>query len=140
MKNNYLSEQEIDDITTAIYNDVTPTIYEDVSEDVVYEYSGFNEQVVKEVLKDKEWKRVGDSEFVITREGRIFNSKTIKYRKPTLTSVSLTIMLGTQRLSLQQFFEDNGWTFDLEEIAKTYKKNKWGITIVYPYRSYFKSL
>ena len=137
MKKNYLSEEEIDDITTAIYNDLTPAIYEDVSEDVVDNY---NEQVVKELFKDKEYKRVGDSEFVITREGRIFNSKTIKYRKPTLTSVSLTVILGTERVSIQEFFEDNGWTFDLEEIARRYKNNNWGITVVYPYRSYFKSL
>ena len=138
MKKAYLTEQEIDEITAAIYNDTLETLYESVPETVE---DDFNREVVKEVFKDEEYKRVEDSEFVITRQGRIFNSKTIKFRRPSLTGSSLFFLRpNNKRVDMETFFEDNGWTFDLDEVVKRYKKKKWGITILNTGRSYFRSL
>ena len=130
MKTRYLTDSEVDEITTAIYNDALETLYEDVSDTVDELY---NPKVVKELFEDKgiEYFKIPEyDQFIITKEGRVFNSKTIHYIKPILTGSSIFVMLKSKRESFEDLFENHGWIYDQDAIIKNYKDNNWDITPV----------
>ena len=138
MRKTYLSDNEIDVITNAIYNDTLENYYKSLPQDDL----DHNEEVVKELFKEIEYLRIEQAkEYIITKEGRVFNSKTIKYRKPTVSTTTIFFMLsGGIRIDLQQEFENNGWTYDQDEILTNYKRNKWPLILLTASKRYFKSL
>lgn len=138
MRKTYLSDNEIDVITNAIYNDTLENYYKSLPQDDL----DHNEEVVKELFKEIEYLRIQQAkEYIITKEGRVFNSKTIKYRKPTVSTTTIFFMLsGGIRIDLQQEFENNGWTYDQDEILTNYKRNKWPLILLTASKRYFKSL
>ena len=130
MKSGYLTDSEIDEATIAIYNDAIPAIYEDIS-DIMEELH--NPKIVKELFEDKgiEYLRIPEAEeYIITRQGRVFNSKTVKYVKPVITGSGVFMNIRGKRQVFEQVFENHGWTFDYEDIVKNYKDNKWGAMVV----------
>ena len=123
----YLTDSEVDEITTAIYNDALETLYEDVSEDVDAIH---NPHIVKELFEDKDIEYIqleGKPDYIVLNDGRCFNTRTLKYVQLIVTGNHITVPLNYKRYFLDEVFEDNGWTFDEEEILRTHKNNKWKI-------------
>lgn len=130
MKTKYITDKEVDDITAAIYNNTLETLYKGVSEDLE---ADLNPKAVKELFEDKgiEYLRIPElEEYIITRQGRVFNCKNVRYLKPVLTGSSMFVNIKGKRIPLQDAFEDNGWTYDEDEIVKNYRKNKWEVIAV----------
>jgi hypothetical protein len=130
MKSGYLTESEIDEATIAIYNDAIPAIYEDIPNTMEELH---NPKVVKELFEDKgiEYLRIPENEeYLITKQGRVFNSKGIRFVKPVITGSTMFIHIRGKRRVFEELFENHGWTFDIEEVVNNYKNNKWDAMIV----------
>lgn len=132
MKTQYLTDKEIDEITTAIYNDTLPTLYESISQDVE---DSLSRVAIKELFEDKgiEYLKITIPEledYILTRQARVFNTKTLRYLKPVLTGSTIFANTRGKRIPFKDLFEEEGWTFDLEEVASLYKKNNWKIAII----------
>lgn len=120
----YITEQEIEDITTQIYNDCL--VLEDEPE---YEYkSKFDQGMAKKMLKEGEeyiQLEFPNEHYIVTSLGRLLNTNTVKQIKTTFSSTQNMWMTCGLSIKAKNIAEENGWDYDFMETLNRYKTNKW---------------
>ena len=133
MSRKYLTQNEIDNIEFRIYNNLPTLMDEDVSE--VHEI-GCNEEIAKELAKGIEYTVIEEDErYILTKQGRLFNTQRLNSIKPVALSEDLQYILANRfRLSYKENFERAGWEWDYKKILQAYRKNGWKIKLHEPAR------
>ena len=137
MAKGYLTDQEIDEITAAIYNDDNSSLLKALPQGI----EDYNEGVgVKELAEGQEYYIVPQSNVMIRKDGRVLNVKFIRVLKPLWTPNDLLGIVNAQQLRFSEIYKSKGWEFNQKEICKRYAENKWGISISKGYREMYKEL
>jgi hypothetical protein len=137
MAKGYLTDQEIDEITAAIYNDDNSSLLKALPQGI----EDYNEGVgVKELAEGQEYYIVPQSNVMIRKDGRVLNVKFIRVLKPLWTPNDLLGIVNAQQLRFSEIYKSQHWEFDQKEISRTYASNKWGISITRGYKDVFNEL
>jgi hypothetical protein len=129
MKNGYLTQQQIDDITAAIYNDNLETQYEDLPKDSI---DGVSKEVMDDLSKGEEYIQVkGFPYYILTQTGQVINTRKPARITPSYGGRSIYIYISNKaRVDFEDYFLEAGWEFDTKKILKNYKKYKWNIRLI----------
>ena len=137
-KSDYLTDKEIYEIETAIYNNMLETLYKDVPKTV----EGYADQeTIKALVKEEEYVHIpGQEEFILTKSGRIYNTERIKSVAIHYSGRNIRVYLKGKKKEYNSLYKYAGWEYDSLEILKTFKKNKWDVRVQDNYRQFFESL
>ncbi len=126
----YITDEEIDFLTNAIYNDALSFDDESLSEVVV---SHFNEEVLKELLiEGEQWVPLEGfkDHYVITNYSRILNTKTGKVLKTMFSRKQNFYNMNYDRVQALKEFERIGWRYDREEVLNRFEERGWNYEFI----------
>lgn len=133
----YTSQDEIDQITAAIYNDDNDTLYTLLPDYV-------EEDINEQVWNEESFIRINNSHFYLRKDGRLFNGNTGKPSKPVFTEDSLVTNLSINNKpyckKFKDIFEENGLEYDHEEMIANYMQKGWKIYIAGYYKKKYPHL
>ena len=133
----YITDEEIDTITSAIYNDDTSSLFQDISEDIK---DGIKRQVLDDITQGQEFYIIPETDIVLRQDGRLFNAKFIRPLKPLWTPLDLIINAKGQQVRYSEVYKLKNWEFDQKAISKRYSENNWGLSITNGYKEVYKEL
>ena len=133
----YITDEEIDTITAAIYNDDTSSLFKNIPKDTE---SGIERQILNDLSKGQDYYIVPQTDIVLRKDGRLFNCKFIRPLKPLWTPLDLIINARGKQIRFSEVYKSQNWKFDQEAISKRYKEKNWGISITNGYKETFKEL
>jgi hypothetical protein len=137
MAKGYLTDQEIDEITAAIYNDNNEALFKSLPEGP----EDFNDGgIVKELAEGQEYYIIPQSNIILRKDGRVFNVKFIRVLKPLWTPYDILAIVNGKQIRYSEIYKSQGWKFDQKEITQKYVNNKWEISVPKGYRQMYKEL
>lgn len=136
-KTKYVTNDYIEKVEHYLYNNLPLSDLEDVSNPV----EEFNPEVVKEVLKKGErWVQLKDHPHVIvTDKGRLINTYKIRQYHVRFTPNTLIITISSEKVEVQDIFEEQGWEWNLDKIKRDYSKYNWNFRDYSDYKEYYNS-
>lgn len=122
VKNNYVSQDDIDQFEYLIYNDldITKKIQRDIP---TYNFNW----VDKHLVDDEEYAPLGDplNMYCITSYGRIFSNRGKKMIKPIKIVNNFYITLKGTTVTYRKEFLNNDWAYSSFNIVNNYNKYGW---------------
>lgn len=131
MSKNYITDYEIDAITSAIYNDDNKTLFENLPQGVEDSIEG---QDVIDLSQGQEYYIVPETTLIIRKDGRVLNVKHKRPIKPLWLISDMSINLPHRQIKFSEIYKHQGWKFDHKEISERYRDNNWQFTVSKLYR------
>lgn len=137
-RRDYLTDKEIYEIETAIYNNTLETLYKDVPKT----NKGYvSQETIKELTKEEEYIHIPEQEeFILTQSGRVWNTERIATVTPNYSGRDIRIYCKRRKHQYKDLYKHAGWEYNPIDIIKNYKKNNWNISIIEQHKPFFESL
>lgn len=133
MMKSYITDEEIDAITNAIYNDDNTSLFKNLPKGNEVDYK---RQVIADLAQGQEYYIIPDSFFMVRQDGRMFNIKHIRPLKPLWIKTDFLLNYNGMTARFSQIYDKMGWDYDHEELTKTYARNGWSFTASKLYRQW----
>ena len=121
-KPKYITDEEIQTLTNAIYNDTLQTHYEDVEDSHTVDYTGLLGEVSKEGEEWFQLNKLDEAHYFVSTLGRIFNAHRVSFVKPFLYKEYPAMHIRGKRTNIIEFLDEQGVTVSYLELLKNYNK------------------
>ena len=137
MKKKYLTDDEIYNLEVAIYNDDVTTFTNLLSK--TNSYSSHKEdkkleENAKSLVGDQEYEYIGDSHYIVTQRGEIYNVKHLRRKGVQYMPHDFVVNMHQKAYKLSTIMEDAGFTFDYDTILKHYTDSKYKVYVTKMYK------
>ena len=134
----YISQDEIDALSTAIYNDDNQALYNLLPD---FMETSSNEE---DINTYEDYFQIKDTHFYLTKDGRVINARTQKRVTPVFTEKSLVtnfrIRGKSYSIPFRDIFQENGYEYDHSKIIANYMLNEWTLYVSSAYRDRYSHL
>lgn len=133
MSKNYITDYEIDAITSAIYNDDNKTLFKNLPkgvEDVI------ERQDVIDLSQGQEYYIVPETTLMIRKDGRVINVKHKRPIKALWLMSDICVNVSQKQIKFSEVYKQQGWKFDHKEISERYRDNNWQFTVSKLYKQH----
>lgn len=135
MLRTYITDEEIDAITSAIYNDDNKTLFKNLPQGIE---GSIERQNVIDLAQGQEYYIIPETTMMVRKDGRVLNVKYIRAIKPVWSPREIIVNIDRVVYKFSEIYKQQGWKFNHEDITKTYAKNKWGMTASRSYKVVLK--
>ena len=140
-KKSYLSDDEIYNLEVAIYNDDVTTFTNLLSKTLPYSSQKENAKLeanAKSLVGDQEYEYIGDTHYIITQRGEVYNVKHLRVKGVQFLPHDFVVNMHQKAYKISEIMEDVGYTFDYNTILKHYTDRGYKVYVTKSYKEKYE--
>jgi len=122
----FVTQSDYDRAEHIIYNNLKDDLVEQIPDPLTIKA---NIDFVKQVIpKNEKWKVMWlpyYEHLVFTNHGRMLNTKTRRFLKPTMTTNNVIYYCGGTSVTSEEAFKYYNWKYSYKKLLRRFIKNKW---------------